>query len=102
MTGPVISGHVGWRTNPNNTAVRVANALRKAGHEAKAVDNGYAVRIFQPGTDLQQAIVWLPIGEPTPTGLGDQYLWGKTGDEHRADGATDLNDLVALIVASLP
>lgn len=101
MTGPVISGHVRWRTNPNNTAVRLANALRKAGHEAKAVDNGYAVRILKPGTELQQAIVWLPIGEPTPTGLGDVYLWGRTGDESQAPGAIGMDDLVELITRSL-
>lgn len=83
------------------TAKRIATALTNAGFEAKSVDHGYAVRIFKAGTDEQRAIVWLPLGEPTPTGLGNVYLWGRTGDEFQAPKATSLDDLVGQIVKSL-
>ena len=83
------------------TAKQLAAAISKAGYEAKAVDHGYAVRICNEGTDVQRAIVWLPLGEPTPTGLGSVYLWGRTGDEFQAPDDTGLADLVTRIVATL-
>lgn len=82
------------------TAKSLATALTKAGYQAKAIDHGYAVRVDNEAGE-RLAIVWLPIGEPTPTGLGDVYLWGRTGDEHQAPDSTGLKDLVAQIVDTL-
>ena len=97
-----VSGeNVGWQPKPGAAASKIAAALTKAGYEAKAVDHGLAVRILAEGSEVQRAIVWLPLGEPTPTGLGDLYLWGRTGDEFQAPDDTELPDLVTRIVATL-
>ena len=82
-------------------AKALAKRLEKAGYDAKPVDHGYAVKIHD-GDGLLLSTVWFPIGEPTPTGLGHVYLWGPTGDEHRAPDSTDSDDLVRLIVETLP
>lgn len=84
----------------SSKAVKVANALKKAGFDAVSADHGLAIRVSD-ADGKQLAIVWLPIGEPTPTGLGDMYLWGKTGDENQAEGTTDLDALVERITRSL-
>ena len=97
----VTGENIGWQPKPGAAASKIATALTKAGYEAKAVDHGLAVRIFAVGTTDQRAIVWLPLGEPTPTGLGDLYLWGRTGDEFQAPDDTGLADLVSRIVATL-
>ena len=97
----VVNQNVGWQAKPGAAASKLAKALTKAGYQAKAADHGYAVRIFNEGTEVQRAIVWLPIGEPTPTMLGDLYLWGRTGDEFQAPDDTELSDLVSRIVATL-
>jgi len=92
MTGPAT------RTKP--TAKSIAKALIKIGYDAKAADHELAVKIFDAdGTEV--STVWLPIGEPTPTGLGDLYLWGRTGDEHQAPDFTGVNDLVQAITRTL-
>jgi hypothetical protein len=93
--------NVGWQPKPGAAASKLAKALTKAGYEAKAADHGYAVKIFEPGGTVQRAIVWRPIGEPTPTGLGSVYLWGRTGDEFQAPDDVELADLVSRIVATL-
>jgi len=82
------------------TANTIAKALGKIGYDAKAADHELAVKIFN-AEGKQISTVWLPIGEPTPTGLGDQYLWGRTGDEHQAPDYTGVNDLVQLIARTL-
>ena len=69
--------------------------------EARSADHGFAVRIYQGSTARQVGIVWMPLGEPTPTGLGEYFLWGRTGDEHRAPSSTGVDDLVALIKETL-
>ena len=90
-----------WQLNGHPTAKRLADALTKAGYTATTADHGLAVRIYRADTTDQLAIVWLPLGEPTPTGLGNVYLWGRTGDEFQAPDSTGLDDLVSRIVATL-
>ncbi len=92
MTGPAT------RTKP--TARSIAKALGKIGYDAEAADHELAVKIFDADGN-EVSVLWLPIGEPTPTGLGDVYLWGRTGDEHRAPDFTGVNDLVQLVAKSL-
>lgn len=82
-------------------AKAIAKRLEKAGYVATPADHGYAVQVFDADGN-RVSIVWLPIGEPTPTGLGFMYLWGPTGDEHKAPDSTGLPDLVELIVGTLP
>ncbi len=82
-------------------AKAIAKRLESAGYVATPADHGYAVQVFDADGN-QLSIVWLPIGEPTPTGLGFMYLWGPTGDEHKAPDHTGVNDLVQLIVETLP
>lgn len=82
------------------SAGAIAKALTKIGYDAKAADHELAVKIFDAdGKEICTA--WLPIGEPTPTGLGDQYLWGRTGDENQAPDYTGVNDLVQAIARTL-
>ena len=92
MTGPAT------RTKP--TAKTLARALCKLGYDAKAADHDYAVKVLDADGN-QVSIVWLPVGEPTPTGLGDKYLWGRTGDENQAPDYTGVNDLVQAIARTL-
>lgn len=92
MTGPAT------RTRP--TAKTIAKALVKIGYAAEAADHELAVKILDAdGNEI--SIVWLPLGEPTPTGLGDVYLWGPTGDEHQAHAHAGLDDLVRAIARTL-
>lgn len=83
------------------SAAAIAKALGKIGYDAKPADHELAVKVFDADGN-EVSTVWLPIGEPTPTGLGDQYLWGKTGDENRAPDVTGVYDLVRLIAKTLP
>lgn len=99
MTGHKMTGQPATRTRV--TAATIAKALGKAGYEAKAADHGMAVKISDADGN-QVSTVWLPLGEPTPTGLGEEYLWGKTGDENQAPSRTGINDLVQLIAKTLP
>jgi hypothetical protein len=93
-----VTGHPSTRTKP--TARTIAKALGKAGYAAEAADHELAVKIRDAdGNEI--CTVWLPIGEPTPTGMGDLYLWGKTGDEHQAPDFTGVNDLVQLVTGTL-
>lgn len=85
-------------TGPSANAI--ATALRNAGYEAEAADHELAVKILgADGNEL--CIVWIPLGEPTPTGLGHVYLWGRTGDEHQAPDYTGVGDLVRAIARTL-
>lgn len=95
MTGEPVNG---TRTKP--TAIAIAKALLKIGYDARAADHQLAVKVFDVGGN-QVAVVWLPVGEPTPTGLGDKYLWGPTGDEHQAEDYTGVQELVQAIARTL-
>lgn len=83
------------------TAKAIGKQLENAGYKTLVADHGYAVKVLD-ANDRQISIVWMPIDEPTPTGLGWMYLWGPTGDEHKAPCSTKLTDLTTLIVETLP